>query len=955
MNNTLCRVLALSCAYFLVAELSHGQSATAFRATNLTPALATVGEPFGVLTFEVPLPKELTSSELRLIVQEAQGRVFYPVVNIRKAAVTSEPRRAGIGRPGGLIDRVRSAIEASKEPELVPVSIRIAGLFLGDEPLDLQLSGDVSQQIQIVPKLASAEEQRGRLSQWWQLYTTTATELIQQQDFPKLVHKYLVSMLSDRLGLPHVDIDPPDPNKQPLSKPLETLALLAAIEPLRDQILEDVLTYESDPTPANEPVPVEPTWDTTIIPQLGHEAEVEDIARRVPPECFYARFGMFSNFVWFQGLSERFGGDIGQAVMLRGFKANVQARMEQMLAAKMTTLAKMFGDSVISDMAVIGSDLYMKEGAALGVIFKARNPSLLSAGLDADRKAVASRNADAEIEELQIANRQVRFLSTPDNRIRSFYVADGDYVFITSSRHLMQRFLEVGTDGNSLATTPEFQWTRNWMSAANDYAIFAYFSPDFFHRLVSPQYQIELNRRLEAIAHLEIAQLASQAALAEGLPADSISQLKQAGLLPAWFDRRADGSQTLRFDGRWIDSTRGSRGSFLPIPDVQLLGVTSTESLSFTRTASYYQEEWGHMDPVVFGVRRFQGDAPELEKVAFEGYLAPFEADKYGWIAQQLGVPTPVEITMPADDAISFQANVRGSAILGTDDYHLFGGIKDMTPPDPNGNLGFIKILQFLQSAPAYVGGWPKPGLIDQLPLGIGRALSQPDVNGYSRMLGGLWRWQDGAFSVLSFNRSILDSAVPQLSALEAGDLAQARLQVAALEGGQLADWINAFWYERGWLASHANTRLLDAVHQQLKVPAENCLEVTQQLLDLELQCPLGGTYEFRASPTVQTGWWESTAWSQASRDRAGSPQPPPSYTAPWIEWFRGARVHVTQQPTSLSVIGEVNLELPPLPFTLDAGMPMVLPQMNFDLFSLPGQLFGGQAEKKEEPTRKKF
>lgn len=953
MSRTACIIVAgwLACTAI---QDSHGQQAAALGGGQLAPAVASTGQPFGVLSVEVPLPPEMANREPRIRVEDPQGRIFYPVVSIRQAAVAKPPRRGVVGRPGGLIDRVRSAIQENREPELVPVAVSVAALFRGQEPLVLQLSGDISQQIRFEPSSIVEAQQRERLVSWWNLYTTQIMQDIKQQDFPRLVHKYLVAMLSDRMGLPHVDIDPPDPDEQQLSKPLETLALLAAIEPLREQILEDVLTFEGDTSPASEPVPAEPQWLETIIPHLGHEMEVEAIASRVPPECFYARFGSFSNFVWFQELSERFGGDIGQAVLLRGFKANVQARMEQMLAAKMTTLAKMFGDSVIADMAVIGNDLYVKEGASLGVIFKARNPGLLSAGLDADRSAVAARNSDARVEELQIAGRRVRLLSTPDNRIRSFHVSDNGYSLITTSRRLMERFLEVGDNGNSLAASPAFQSARSWMPNANNYTIFAYFSPDFFQHLVSPQYQIELNRRLEAIAHLEIAELASQAARGEGLPVDDIGQLKQAGFLPRWFDERTDGAQTLRIEDKWIDSLRGARGSFMPISDVELSAVTSAEALSYTRTASYYQQEWGRMDPMVFGVRRFQGDAPELEKVTFEGYLAPFEADKYGWIARQLGAPTPVEIAMPADDAISVQAHVRGSAILGTSEYHLFGGIKDLAPPDVSTGLGLIKALQLLRSAPAYIGGWPKPGVIDQLPLGIGQALSQPDAFGYSKMFGGLWRWQDGAFSVLSFNRAILEDAVPQLAALEAEDMAQARLRVASLDGGQLADWINAFWYERGWKASQANARFLDTVHGQLKVPAEDCMQVAGRLLDLELQCPLGGSYEFREMPTANDGWWESSAWSEAQSGAGGKPLPPPNYKAPWIEWFRGGRVHVTQQPTSLSVLGEVMLELQPLPY-VTSSQPMVLPQMDFDLFSLPGKLFGGQKDKEEQPKRKSF
>ncbi len=58
---------------------------------------------------------------------------------------------------------------------------------------------------------------------------------------------------------------------------------------------------------------------------------------------------------------------------------------------------------------------------------------------------------------------------------------------------------------------------------------FAYFSPEFFHQLVGPKYQIELRRRLESIAHLEIAEVASAAAQAEGVPQDDVSRCSWQG------------------------------------------------------------------------------------------------------------------------------------------------------------------------------------------------------------------------------------------------------------------------------------------------------------------------------------------------------------------------------------------------------------------------------------------
>jgi hypothetical protein len=793
------------------------------------------------------------------------------------------------------------------------------------------------------------------LAQWWQQYTQAAIDDLQGDDFPKLINKYLVAMLADRLNLPTVDLDPPDPEDKDQPQPLQTLALLAAIEPLREEILEGVLTSPSGLTSADLPVPATPQWEPTVLPPIEGTPELDLLASRVAPDCFYLRFASFSNFVWFQEIAERYGGDIAQAVLLRGFNYDASARIERMLAMKMTSIAKMFGDQIVQDLAIVGNDLYLKEGASLGVVLAAKNPAILKSALDAERKSVLSRTPRASLEDVEIAGRKVSLLSTPDNRLRSFLVVDQGVVFVTTSRQLVQGFIETGEGGLSLAATPAFQAARQWMPLANDYSIFAYFSPDFFHRLVSPQYQIELRRRLQAIAHLEIAEVAQQAALAEGLQADDLASLQSTGFLPKWFDQRPDGAQTLRSEDAWIDSLRGARGSFLPIADVELQGVTQEEWDAYTQIADHYQRQWRHMDPILLGLRRFQAPESKVERVAVEAYIAPFEADKYGWVARLLGAPTNIEIQLPADDVIALQLHMNGVSTFRkqVEDFHLFAGVKDLIPPEKEDSQGLLRSLQVLRSIPAYIGAWPKPELIELLPLGLG--LVRPDAAGYSRMLGGLWRWQNATFSLISFDRSIIENAVPQLLPLETNDWAQARLRVADLSGSLLASWINRQWMERGWRASHGNARLLDVVQQQLKVPDDQVLAVSQRLLDVRLQCPLGGVYELRpTSNGLGAGWWHSTAWDTIQLDDRGDPRPPENYSAPWLDWFRGGRLHATQQTSSLAVVGHIDLEMRPLPFDVPSGLQGSLPTMDFDLFSLPGRLFGAPAPSAEPEVNKK-
>lgn len=160
---------------------------------------------------------------------------------------------------------------------------------------------------------------------------------------------------------------------------------------------------------------------------------------------------------------------------------------------------------------------------------------------------------------------------------------------------------------------------------------------------------------------------------------------------------------------------------------------------------------------------------------------------------------------------------------------------------------------------------------------------------------------------------------------------------------------------------------LLDSLQSQLKVPASDSLAVAEELLDAKLQCSLGGRY------VLDSALWTTTAWPThflMMNSSSGSPAttyigfdstkclPPPEYKAPWLEWFRGANLHLTQLPERLIAVGTIDIEPIPIPITATESATEKpasdsLPKMNLDLFNLPFQFFQGDKPKPEKNSAK--
>src|SRR5690606_10607668 len=126
------------------------------------------------------------------------------------------------------------------------------------------------------------------------------------------------------------------------------------------------------------------------LPEPGEElsgVEVEPIALHVPVECFYLRFGSFTNYLWFRDLNKKWEGDLGNMLLRRGIDRASTQRLEQQLSLRENALAAFLGPQVIADVAIIGLDPYLSDGGAVGILFQAKANPLLANDLNSQRRA----------------------------------------------------------------------------------------------------------------------------------------------------------------------------------------------------------------------------------------------------------------------------------------------------------------------------------------------------------------------------------------------------------------------------------------------------------------------------------------------------------------------------------------------------------------------------------------
>jgi hypothetical protein len=899
------------------------------QAAGQIDAEAAPGEPFGVGRISVRLPEGATaglSGVDALEITEANGRVLYPTRN------------------AGLLDRVAAGGDA-------PGRLTIMFLFRGNDPLDITVYAPDKQTVRVTPGGRPRAHQR-LLRQWWRQYNAAAEDLVDNGGYPAVIDHYLVAMLSRRMGLAPTVVGK---RLFPSVADEQGIGLLLGTQPMHAAMLSEIMLGKQAATDtANEPLP-EFALPPLRVPEAPADVRVEPIAMHVPEECYYVRFGTFANYRWMRDLMDDFGGDLGNMIAERGLDFDQSGRMETRIALRDTTLGKIFGGQVISDVAMIGMDMFNREGAAVGMLFEARSTALLSNDINNQRAAAKAARPNATLTTVKIGGRDVSLLHTPDNVVRSFYAVDGDYHLITSCEAMVKRFFEAGAGKRSLGGSAEFRHARSEMPTKRNDTIFAYLSDAFLQNLASPHYRIEMARRMRSSVEMDVLLLARMAAKAEGFKGESIVDLARGGFLPVDFGLRPDGSRIIvADDGTMSDSTRGARGSFLPVPDMAVNKVSAQEADTYARFAAAYRESLGRVEPIVFAIRRQAGDQlklegeavrrdkpkGEIETLTIEARVTPFTGKTYQTLAKQLGPATKQYVAPLKGNLISVSAHVRNGSLPGLDSLGggigivdgLLRGARPAAPPAPprgeekdkddaGSRLMFLGLddfsapvatpdnllgwLQVLQQTNGYGGSWPEAGMLARM-LGMEGSFPEDEV-GYREIFArlGVWGLKLNEFTVVALHKEELLETAKQLRNVEGERPAQIRVRAGDLSGTHVAGMLTGLGYGRTWTGSTGNARYLHRVAEQFHIPRADARPLAENLCGAKLICPLGGEYKV-AERADGAASWISTAWQDAEGRRTGMPD---GYVTPPLTWFRGLDAEAALEPGRLTIRADLVVE----------------------------------------------
>ncbi|HEV7279505.1 MAG TPA: hypothetical protein VGN57_04760 [Pirellulaceae bacterium] len=810
-------------------------------------------------------------------------------------------------------------------------NVTVRFLFQSPEPFTATIYTPAPHDVSVVPRQANPRQFARQVNEWRRAYDAQF-ELL-EEPFPPTAEAYLRNMLPARYGL----AAPPAPSAAPESELGRIADLLAGSERLRVEAVRTAFLRQQPPAPATRPLPPPIAWRPLLISPEMQANEVESIAMGVPEECFYVRFGSFQNYLWLEKLIEENGGDLSRMLTLRGTSLKQGGFAQRQLGLRKNELADWFGSSLIDDVAVIGRDLYVQDGAAIGVMFLAKS-DLLQGEFEKTRRRVLAEQKDlgAELNQVEIAGHPVSLLATPGGELRSYYAVAGKYHLQTSSRAIVERFFAAVEGDRPLGSSPEFRNARRLLPIERDDTVFGFFSSEFFRQALDNETQIELARRQASRAELEILELARLAAMNEGLEDVSIESLVAARFLPVGFGQRPDGSQLLETEGAPVDSLRGPLGAFVPIADMPIESLTPEEEALALSRKNWFETAGQDIQPLSFAMRRYLlSKEPRIERVAFDVNLSPLQRERMGWMLGMLGTQSNVFVPPAEGDAIHVQANVAGSPRGRVGPHTMFLGVQNVPAKGDLVGAGFLKAFQTIRSAPAYLGTYPKAGWLDLLPGAPG-----PAEAGYQRLLFGLYRWQQPEFSVVGFHPELLDRVRGQIRPTTSEQMAIGHLSIQDLTDADVGTWVNALYLDRALTISDGNARFLHRLSEQFGLPRQEAPAVAERILGAELVDTLGGEYVLFGAEEGP-GIWRSSITLE-------KPMSEIEFHAPVLDWFRGATATLSERDAALWLHTEIDMERKPLANDL---APFKLPDFQLPFWNRSGSAPSGDAAPERPPA----
>jgi hypothetical protein len=378
---------------------------------------------------------------------------------------------------------------------------------------------------------------------------------------------------------------------------------------------------------------------TAMMAALGRAVPAEPLALAAPARFFYLRFASLTHLFRLLDEADTWITPAAVVVTSGAEDHDLQRRYQTSLGLARTEVGRILGPRVVTDLAVVGSDPYLREGTDLTLVFRLKSVPAFEAGLTQVLSSHEPAHGKISRSELLHAGVTIAVSRSADGAVHQHRAEVGEFYLVSNSPAAIKAVIDtIQKKAPALANQADFRYFLA-RDAAVPTDVLGFLSDAFIAEVVGPRQKILEARRMLAGADLLAPGYASLLfGWLHGKPPASVDEIVESGFLSREELRHAGSNEVISFDpGHAARSSWGSVGDMTPLIDRPVpTKVTETESQAYEWFADSYQNKWStYVDPICLRVRL---DPNEKAPIHFDLRVLPIvDASHYHDIEHTVG------------------------------------------------------------------------------------------------------------------------------------------------------------------------------------------------------------------------------------------------------------------------------------------------------------------------------
>jgi hypothetical protein len=415
----------------------------------------------------------------------------------------------------------------------------------------------------------------------------------------------------------------------------------------------------------------------------GVQPKVQEIARLVPEDQYFIHFQSMTAASELADLASDWGEDLLRLFSVQARDNRIRQKFEDQLCLRRGPLTRLFADKVITELAVTGSDPFVREGTDVSIVFRLKQPEVFEKAAAEWLAGVKEKRPDVEEREFNYRGQKIAARYTADRMVSSFVTRHQDFVVYSNSHRAIRKVVDAVLGlAPRLYDALDYRYVTTVLPPSDEpQSGYVFASEAFLRRQVAPALKISEKRRVQCFNNLVMLNNASLFyRLEHGRSPTSLTDLVEERFVdPRKLVCPHGGAYA--FDARHDTCTCSlhNRLRYLtPNLELPVLQVSEQEKQEYDRYKQAYQQFWqGVFDPLA--VRMTVGPRLKLEVCVLPFANGSLYTDLRNWLGDK---PQPIPTAHIAPSAVASVGAVLGRKQIA-DFLRELPGVAETLEADP--------------------------------------------------------------------------------------------------------------------------------------------------------------------------------------------------------------------------------------------------------------------------------